>query len=431
MTPAAMRRTGLRQRQGRRQDDDNSTCFGCRPNEALLMEKPSEFPEGKDFSLVLGGPLYQLLMRCGLLTPSLDLVSRRILAFVLITWAPLALLTALGGLFWSGAAVPFLFDLDVHARFLISLPMLIGAELLVHQRVRATVYHFRDCDLIAPNDVPRFKAIIDSAWRMRNSVLAELLILVLAFTLGHWLWRTRTALATSAWYAAPAGGATHYTWAGYWYTFISLPIARFVLLRWYFRLLLWYIFLWRVSRLRLQLNPMHPDRAGGLAFLSDSVSAFIPVLVAQTVLLAAVIGNQIWHQGAKLPTFAIMIVVFIASLMLAVLLPTVFFLIQMAMAKWRGLREQDLLASRYVNDFRQKWLVERRTDDTELLGSADIQSLADLGNSYEVIRQMKLLPMDMRVVLRLAIILALPLLPLLLTMFPLEEIVSRLIKIVL
>jgi hypothetical protein len=100
---------------------------------------------------------------------------------------------------------------------------------------------------------------------LRNSIVAEILLLALAFTVGSWLWRTYVTLDVATWYAVPGEGSLALTWAGYWYVYVSLPIARVLLFRWYFRLFIWYMFLWRVSRLRLRLNPLHPDRAGGSA----------------------------------------------------------------------------------------------------------------------------------------------------------------------
>ena len=88
---------------------------------------------------MLGGPLYQLYLRSRLAKPPLELLHRRVIAFVLITWVPLWLLTAIGGHALSGVKVPFLLDPDAHARFLGSLPLLIAAELFVHQRIRVTV----------------------------------------------------------------------------------------------------------------------------------------------------------------------------------------------------------------------------------------------------------------------------------------------------
>lgn len=395
------------------------------------MANAGEFHEDMDCSLVLGGPLYQLLLRSRLTTPALELLARRIGFFVLVTWGPLALLAAAGGDFLGGVAVPFLRDVNVHAKFLISLPLFIAAELIVHHRLRPAVLQFRDAGLITPEDLERFAAVIRSMWRMRNSVVAEIVMLVLAFLPGHWLWQSQTTFTGATWYAAPANGAMHYTWAGYWYVLLSLPIVRFVILRWYFRIFIWYVLLWRVSRLSLRLNPLHPDRAGGLGFLGLAVGAFGPVLMGQTVMLAGMIGGVIWHQGAKLTDFSATITACIAILLLIALAPLGFFLAKMAQARRLGLRQYDLLGGRYVHEFRQKWLAKGGPSDPQLLGSGDIQSLADLANSYEIIREMKTLPTDRRTLISLAAALVLPLLPLMLTMLRMEEIVRRLVKIVL
>ena len=66
----------------------------------------------------------------------------------------------------------------------------------------------------------------------------------------------------------------------------------------------------------------------------------------------------------------------------------------------------------------------------ELLGAADIQSLADLGNSYAMVREMRSVPFGMDDITRLAAVTATPLVPLLLTVFSPEELILRIIKIV-
>ena len=45
----------------------------------------------ENFSLVLGGPLFQLLRKAHLEGDALELLHRRILASVLLTWVPLAI----------------------------------------------------------------------------------------------------------------------------------------------------------------------------------------------------------------------------------------------------------------------------------------------------------------------------------------------------
>ena len=94
-------------------------------------------PDSRDFSLVLGGPLFQLLRRAHLSDDALMMVRQRIIVISLFAWLPLLVLSALEGQSLGGSvAVPFLLDLEVHIRFLVALPLLIIAELVVHQRMR-------------------------------------------------------------------------------------------------------------------------------------------------------------------------------------------------------------------------------------------------------------------------------------------------------
>ena len=102
-----------------------------------------------DFSLVLGGPLFQLLRRVHLSDDALTQVRQRILALSPLTWLPLLVLSALGGQALGGTAtVPFLLDVEVHVRFLVAMPLLIAAELVVHQRMRTVARKFLDRRLI-------------------------------------------------------------------------------------------------------------------------------------------------------------------------------------------------------------------------------------------------------------------------------------------
>jgi hypothetical protein len=380
-----------------------------------------------DFSLVLGGPLYQLYLRTRLARPPLELLRRRILAFVGITLLPPALLSALTGRLASGP-VPFLLDLT-NLQFVTTLPLLIGAEVFIHYRLRLLVPEFVGRDLVAAEDRSRFDDFVVRALQLRNSPAAEVVILLLAFTGGYWLWRMYASLHVPTWYMVPVDGTARLTEAGYWLAFVSLPISRFILLRWYFRLFIWYQFLWRVSRLRLRLNPLHADRAGGLGFLANSAMAYAPVLIAQSTFFATVLGSQIWHMGARLSDFRYEVLAFVVFLLFFVLFPLTFFAKQMNAAKVRGIRQYGRLASRYTNAFHEKWLAAGESHGEPLLGTGDIQSLSDLANSYDVVRAMRLVPFDKSTILRLTLLIAFPLLPLTFTMVPLDQMVKGLVKI--
>ena len=92
--------------------------------------------EEEDFSLVLGGPLFQLFRKAHLKGDALELVHRRMLALVLITWCPLLILSAVDTGFGGIAQISFFHAIEIQVRFLVALPILIGVELLVHSRIR-------------------------------------------------------------------------------------------------------------------------------------------------------------------------------------------------------------------------------------------------------------------------------------------------------
>jgi hypothetical protein len=395
-----------------------------------VLDEPTKVGEPLDFSLVLGGPLYQLFRRAHLSGDAMELLHRRVLAFVIITWVPLLVLSALRGHAWGASIkVPFLLDVETHARFLVALPALILAEMLVHVRNRLLVQRFVDRRIVTSEDMPRFQAAIRWGMRLRNSVPLEIALLVLVWTVGHVVWRSQMALSTETWYATVEGGRWQLTIAGYWLSFVSIPIFQFILIRWYIRLLIWFGFLWRVSRLNLHLIPTHPDRAGGLAFLGTSVYGFSPILFAQGALLAGTIANRVLYEGAKLMAFRLEAVTLIGFAVFFVLGPLMMFTPNLMRAKRQGLGEYGLLAGRYVEGFEEKWILGKRVDGEELLGSADIQSLADLANSFSVVREMRFVPFGVQDITRLAVATAAPLVPVGLTVLSLEDLVFRLLKI--
>jgi len=318
------------------------------------------------------------------------------------------------------------------ARLLIALPLLILAELVVHQRLRPVVRQFLERGLIPEASRPRFDAALPSAMRLRNSVVAEALLIAIVYVVGVvYIWPVYGSLSVATWYSMPIEGGRRLSPAGWWFVCVSLPLIQFILLRWYFRLFIWTRFLWQVSRCQLQLVPTHPDRAGGLGFLSLTPVAFAPILAAHGALLAGLIANRIFFQGATLPDFKVELAVIVLFLLLIVLGPLLLFAPRLSAARRAGLREYGALAQRYVREFDDKWLRGGAPAGEPLVGSSDIQSLADLGNSFEIVRSMRMVPFTRDAVVQLAVITLLPVVPLLLTMVSLEELLKRLLQVVL
>jgi hypothetical protein len=400
------------------------------PTSASRNDTPGD---SQDFSLVLGGPLFQLLRRAHLSDDTLMLVRRRIILISLFSWLPLLALSALEGTMLGGsAAVPFLLDLEVHVRFLLAMPLLIIAELVVHRRMRPVLKQFLDRHLIPESAMTRFDAAVASAYRLRNSVLAEVLLIAFVYIVGILIvWPKFLALDTATWYATPSVKGSSLSLAGIWFVYVSVPVFQFLLLRWYFRLFLWARILWQVSRIELRLVPTHPDRVGGLGFLSKIVYAFAPLAAAHGALLAGMLANRIFHLGAKLPDFKGEIAVMVVFLLCVVFGPLLVFAPQLSQAKRTALREYGTLAERYVREFDTKWLRGGAPADEPFVGSGDIQSLADLGNSFEVVQTMRVAPITKEAVFQLAAATLAPMVPLALTMMPLEELLKKLLGVLL
>jgi hypothetical protein len=389
----------------------------------------TSMPGSLDFSLVLGGPLFQLFRRTHLSGDALELLRRRILVITTITWLPLLLLSVIEGHALGGSVtISFLRDIEAHVRFLIALPVLVGAELVVHIRLGSAVRRFVERNIVVAEDRPKFDAAVKSARRVRDSVAVEMGLLILAYTVGIWIWRSEVALGSATWYALPDATQLHLTRAGYWYAFVGIPIFQFILLRWYMRLVLWFWLLWKFSKLNLHLSAAHPDRAGGIGFLGTNSDAFAPILFAQGALLAGVIASRVLYQGQNLTAFRMQTAGFAVFFVLFILGPLVMFTPQLDRAKSAGRAYYGLLGSRYVFGFEAKWNPGSAPGTGELHAD-DIQGLADLGTSYAAIRGMRIVPFALEDVSFLAATTVVPLLPLVLTKFSPEQLLIGLIKI--
>jgi hypothetical protein len=382
-----------------------------------------------DFSLVSGGLLFQLFRKTHLSGDKPRLVLRRILVVLCLVWLPLLILSALAGSALNGAInVPFLRDFDVNIRFLIALPILLAAEVAVDSSISPALQRFITRHIVLEEDSPAFSAAVQSATRLRNSFAVEITLIIVVYTAGHWLWLTRVALGDTTWYGTLQGTHPHLTAAGYWYVFFSVPVFRFIVARWYLRLFIWFQLLWRISKLNLQLQPPHPDRAGGLNFLGTASYAFAPILVAQGSVLAGMFADRVVLERQPFLDFKVTAASLAIFWVLALLAPLAAFTPHLYRAKREGRSEYGSLASQYLTAFKAKWIDGRAPKNDQLLGTSDIQSLADLVNSYDAVRRMRLVPFGLQEVTILAALTLAPLLPLMLTVYSLDQLVGRVLK---
>jgi hypothetical protein len=279
---------------------------------------------------------------------------------------------------------------------------------------------------------PQFEAAIASARRLRNSVVPELLLIAFVYGVGMpFVWRDQLALNVTSWFATVAGGQLQPSLAGWWVALVSMPVIQFLVVRWYFRFFIWARFLWQVSRIRLNLEPTHPDGTAGLHFLVRTGRAYYLVLLALGTVLAGMMANRIFYEGARLLDFKVEILGTVGLLVFVVLGPLLVFTPQLRAARHKGMEEYGGLGQQYAREFDRKWIRGGRLADETPLGSADIQSLADLRNGYLVVEGIRLTPFTMKNVITLAVVMLLPIAPLLLTTFSVEELLDRVLKVLL
>ncbi len=232
--------------------------------------------------------------------------------------------------------------------------------------------------------------------------------------------------ATASWRSVTGPDGTGLSLAGLWYRAVAMPILQFFMYRWLWRLLIWTLFLRDLSRLKLNLVATHPDRAGGLGFLGNAHLSLAIFPLAFSGVLSAHVAFQVYFEAASIQTFQTPFVVYLVLMELICLGPLLIFVPLLARTRRQGLRQYSLLANAYNRAFEQKWVTGQTLPDEPLLGSSDIQSLADLGNSFGMIREMKPFPFSYQQILQIAVMASLPGLPLIFLVMPVGELLKLL-----
>jgi len=393
---------------------------------AVLANEP-------DLEFVRGGPAYRLtqrfLQRWGVTLS----MSHRVVGFLAITWVPLLVFALIEGrALGSTPRESLLLDFGTYARFFLAVPLLIVAESFIGPRLTGAGLLLVRCGFVRSEDGPAFDRAIARVAKWRESVWAESIILCLAM-IGAWNLTTETLHGeTQATWRSMARSSTGLglPLTGLWYRLIAVPILQFFWYRWLWRLIVWARFLWTVSRLKLELVATHADHAGGLGFLGNAHGTFGILSFALSTVLSTEVGYLIVYEKANIASFQIPFLVMLLAVELIFLGPLLMFYPIMSRTRLAWARAYTLLVVRYNRAFHAKWIEGKTSSEEPLLGSPDIQSLADLGTGFEYIKGMKLVPCSLRVATQLAIATSIPCLPLFLLVMPLNKILNLLVRAV-
>ena len=376
-----------------------------------------------------GGPPLRLEKSLGLIKPNERRSLQRALFAVLIVWAPLVVLSAIESLvLQENKLASLIADLTVLSRYLIVAPLFILAEEGTIFRLGQIARHFIDAGVITAADRPRFDGIVAQARRLLDSVLVEALVVVLAYLAMITLIRVFPDQDIPFWHKAGDGGRG-YSWAGWWHVLVSAPIALVLLVGWVWRILIWGLFLFRVSRLDLQLVPAHPDLAGGLQFVGLSLRAFLLLSFAISASAAGGVAQRVLYLGASFFSFKYVIAAVVALILLLFVGPVLVFGGKLVEVRRRGIINYGGLAGAVGRQLENKWLDYRKSVDERALDVQHFSATTDLYQVVSNVYQMKPFPIDTQDLIALVVATLLPFLPALLLEIPLNEILSDLVKV--
>ncbi len=374
------------------------------------------------FSVVRGGPYRRLLSVLRLARDDGRDAWRQTLVLVTIAWAPLVALAFVQNLATHKRNV-LLLDPAVHAHLLLSVPLLVVAEQVMHGRSERCIERFVQSDLVS-GGTAAIQRVVARGTTLRDATIPEAALAVAALAAGQaTLWDHTGPFGLGSLVASAAMPSA----ARLWWAIVALPLAQFLLYRSVWRWAIWSAVLWGLASLDVRPVALHPDRRGGLAFLGEPTLSFAIVVMSVDCSVAGGWGRQMIFDHLPLKSWAMPFSEIALSSFIVALGPLCVFSRCMWRARFAAVRQYDALALTYARLFHKKWIDLGGTEN--LLGTADIQSMADLANTLAIVRGMRLVPFGLYEIMGLLAAIWLPMLPLFLATVPLHELLRRVLGV--
>jgi hypothetical protein len=218
-----------------------------------------------------------------------------------------------------------------------------------------------------------------------------------------------------SWQTAEQQGVRSLNFAGRWNEFVSKPLMLFILYRWLLRTIVWGNIMRKISKLNLNLYPLHPDQLGGLGFLGFTLNFFSPVAFALSVVVAGHFADFMLLADMHLADLKFVFIVYFIFINLLFSLPLI------AFARALGKAREDAIFKYYdLAAGMHRELVKRITAKEYKVEQQDLDGL--IVNAL----QMKSLPFKMKDLLPLWIATIIPFIPVILIEIPFVEILKTL-----
>ena len=394
------------------------------------MERPDETTSRQstvgttltNISLVRGGPFYRVQEAVRLLTAERWNLGRRIIFAVAVGWVPLLLISLL---FNPRSVGGLLTDYPVNIRMLVAVPVLLAGQAVMDNAFRTVVRHIRQADLLDSAELGKMDRVAATLVRLRDSAIPEIVIILAVYIHVSTMIGSHIGFARS-WSAVDTRTVAHLSTAGWYYALVSQLIFQFLIGLSLWKWFLWAIFLFRLSRLELQLVSTHPDQHAGIGFLGMSPLGLAPTAFAIAAAIGGTWRTEILRQGAHLMSFKIEAIVLLLIILLMAMGPLVFFVPRLARLRRQGILDYGALGQSQSMEFHRKWVLGRRDQPEDFLAAPEISTLTDYATSYENIEKLQPFTLDKGALIALVMAVAIPLFPVVLAEVPLATVLKSL-----
>jgi hypothetical protein len=381
------------------------------------------------FSPVQGGPLYRFRKAIGLVPEKGLGLARRAVAIIALAWLPVVIGAFVAGQVLEGRGTdPLLRHFGLHARFLLSIPMLLFAEAFMDRLIPPMIGNFVTSGLVDSETMPQFRQALEQARRVRDSIWGSVFVVVIAVAVVLFATTQSAHGEEMAWAATRADGQTGIGFAGWWYNTVSRPIFVGLLAIWIWRSIVLWSLIWKLSKLELSLVPSHPDGVGGLGFLEGTATACVPLVLAVSVVISGRWGHEVMYHGVRVESLIPLAAVFVAISVLLFNGPLLLIGRNLRTFKRRSLLAYSSLVGHHGRLVYLKWIRKQDVGAPEILDAPELGPTVDISSIYEAVAKMRPAPISKRSLVPIVVAAILPMLPVYAIEVPLKEILKSLAK---
>jgi hypothetical protein len=351
-------------------------------------------------------------------------LARRVVLSVLVAWVPLLILAQLQGLAIGTGSASLLQDFAAYSRFLLAVPLMVLAEGQSGIWLHRVLDHFVDAHVVPVEAESEYRAFLDSTERLLESrvMLAAVVLLAYALTLAssrEWIEH-----GAASWILVSGGTEDRLSYAGWWRLLVSQPLFMMLVLTWFWRLFLWSRCMWTLARMDLRIVASHPDRAGGLAFVGQSLRAFPILALALGSAIAGTLANLVIYDNRTPHALTPVVVVTAVLILLISAGPLLVFVRPLREAQDDAELTYGALAAAMGMQLEGKWLPRAHDLEAKALEVPDFSSTTDLYSVVAGVRDMKPIPIELKDFAPLLIATLIPFLPIILRQVSFAELLN-------